>query len=231
MDVTETPLPTRPVRIWDLPTRVFHWLTASLVALQIVTAGIAGNAMAWHLRFGYAILALLIFRVVWGFVGGRWSRFASFLYAPATVRRYLRGQHRPGEWLEVGHNPLGSGSVFAMLLLIGLQVGAGLLADDEIATTGPLNRFVSNQVASLATRLHTGPIKWLLFGLIALHVAVIVHHRVFRRDDLVRPMITGDKLLASDVPASNDSLATRLRALAVVVACSALVAWMVSLGG
>ena len=92
----------RKVRIWDLPTRVFHWLLAAAVICSVITAKIGGNAMAWHFRSGYLILTLLAFRLVWGLVGGRWSRFASFIYSPATLLRYLRGQARPEEHLDVG---------------------------------------------------------------------------------------------------------------------------------
>ena len=77
------------VRVWDLPTRLFHWALAACVVMVIVSAHVGGSAMTWHMRFGYVIFTLLVFRLVWGFVGGRWSRFASFAYAPATICRYL----------------------------------------------------------------------------------------------------------------------------------------------
>jgi cytochrome b len=221
----------RAVRVWDLPTRVFHWLLVALIVGQIVTATIAGNAMAWHFRFGYGLFALLGFRLTWGLVGGHWSRFSNFIYAPATVLRYLRGQHRVGDHFEVGHNPLGSASVFAMLALVGVQIACGLVADDEVDQVGPLNRFVSNTLAHNATALHTGPVKWLLFTLIALHVAAIVYYRVKKQVDLVRPMVVGDKWLAGDAPHAADSVATRVGALLLLVLWGALVAWIVSLGG
>ena len=103
---------THKVRVWDLPTRVFHWTLAACVIALVATGQIGGSAMDWHFRFGYAVLTLLLFRLAWGFVGGHWSRFSSFLYAPSTVLRYLRGQGGPE--LSAGHNPLGAGSVFAL---------------------------------------------------------------------------------------------------------------------
>lgn len=222
------------VRVWDLPTRVFHWVLAALFVAAVVSGWTGGNAMVWHLRCGLSILALLLFRLVWGLVGGRWSRFASFLYSPRLVQRYLRGQTRPHEQLEVGHNPLGSASVFALLGLLALQVGTGLLANDDIATTGPLNRFVSDATAESATRWHQGPGKWLLLGGVGLHLAAIVYYRWRRRVDLLRPMLTGDKALApelADAPASADSLGTRALALVVVLACGLVAAWVARLGG
>jgi cytochrome b len=153
MSITPSGTP-QPVRVWDLPTRAFHWLLAAAVVGLVVTGKIGGNAVPWHFRCGYLVMGLLAFRLVWGFVGGHWSRFANFIYAPTTVLRYLRGQSRPGEHLDVGHNPLGAGSVFALLALLVVQVGTGLVADDEIANQGPLNRFVSSDTASSATHWH-----------------------------------------------------------------------------
>ena len=142
------------VRVWDLPTRLFHWVLAVCVLGSIISAKIGGNAMAWHFRFGYVVLTLLAFRLLWGFVGGRWSRFSSFVYAPSTTLRYLRGQSRDDEHHHVGHNPLGAFSVFGFLALLLLQVSTGLVADDEISNAGPLVKFVSGATSSLATNWH-----------------------------------------------------------------------------
>ena len=95
------------VRVWDLPTRLFHWVLAACVIGSVVSAKIGGNAMVWHFRLGYVVFTLLAFRLLWGMVGGRWSRFGSFVYAPATLLRYLRGGSRAEEHHEVGHSPLG----------------------------------------------------------------------------------------------------------------------------
>jgi cytochrome b len=221
----------RPVRVWDLPTRLFHWLLAVAVIAQIVTAKIGGNAMAWHFRLGYCVFALIGFRLVWGVIGGRWSRFSSFVRGPATVLRYLRGDHRPGDRFEVGHNPLGTGSVLAMLVLLALQVATGLVADDEIANLGPLNKFVSSAVAGSATAWHKGPGQGLILTLIVLHLAAIAWYHWRKQQNLVLPMIGGDKLLGPDVPASDDSRLARLRALALIVVWAGLVAAVVRLGG
>ncbi len=219
------------VRVWDLPTRLFHWLLAALVVAAVTSAWIGGNAMVWHLRCGLGVMALLLFRTVWGFVGGRWSRFASFVFAPSAVLRYLRGEVLPGDRFDVGHNPLGSGSVFALLGLLAVQVATGLVADDEIATTGPLNRFVSNERGLAATHWHHGAGQWLLLSLVGLHVAAILFYRWRRKNDLVRPMLVGDKALPAGTPASRDSAATRLLALVVALACGAFAGWVGSLGG
>jgi cytochrome b len=220
----------QPVRVWDLPTRVFHWSLALLVITAVITVHVGGNAMTWHFRAGYAVIALLGFRIVWGLVGGRWSRFASFVYAPATVLRYLRGDHRAGDHFEVGHNPLGSFSVFGLLGILLLQVSTGLFSDDEIASSGPLVKFVSGKVSSLATSWHADFGAVIIYVLVGLHVAAILYYRRRKSLDLVTPMVLGDKLLPAQVPPSVDSWPRRIVALVVLALCLAAVSWLVKLG-
>jgi cytochrome b len=220
-----------PLRVWDLPTRLFHWLLAATVIGAVVTAKIGGGAMVWHFRLGLLALGLLAFRLAWGLVGGRWSRFASFLYAPSTVLRYLRGGSGVAEHHDVGHSPLGSLSVRALLGVLAVQAGTGLVADDEIANVGPLNRFVSGATAGSATAWHK---EWganLLIALVVLHVLAILFYAVVRRRDLVRPMLGGDKVLPEGTPASADGVPQRLLAALLAVAAAALVGWIVRLGG
>ena len=218
-----------PVRVWDLPTRAFHWVLAATVVGSVVSAKIGGNAMVWHFRFGYLVLALLAFRLLWGLVGGRWSRFASFVYAPGTLLRYLRGRSRADEHHDVGHSPLGSLSVFALLGFLALQVATGLVADDEIANVGPLNRFVSGSLAGDATGWHKGYGQWILLALVALHVlAVLVY--LLRGRNLVAPMIDGDKRLPAHTPAAADTAGSRLLALVLAALCVAGAYGVASLG-
>jgi cytochrome b len=221
---------TRPVRVWDLPTRVFHWLLAAAVVGLVITGHVGGNALQWHMRLGLLVLTLLAFRLVWGLVGGRWSRFASFVYAPSTLLRYLRGAQRPGDWFEVGHNPLGALSVFGLIALLIVQVATGLVADDEIATTGPLNKYVATATGLRATGWHTGFGQWLLLAAVALHLAAIGFYR-WRGRDLVTPMLTGDKPLPGDVPAAADHALSRGLALLVWAASIALAVWIAQQGG
>jgi cytochrome b len=226
------PIDSRVVRVWDLPTRLFHWLLVAALIGQVTTGKIGGAAIAWHFRIGYCVFGLILFRLVWGFVGGHWSRFANFVRGPGSVLRYLRGQHQPGDHYHVGHNPLGSVSVVAMLALLALQVATGLVADDEIANTGPLNRYVSNAFGLQATAWHKGPGIGLIIALIVLHIGAIVFYRLRKGQDLIRPMFNGDKVLAGiAVPSSSDTRLTRISALAVALACAGLVAAVVRLGG
>jgi cytochrome b len=196
------------------------------VVLLVATA--YAGAMQWHARAGYVVLALLLFRIVWGFIGGRWSRFASFLYAPRSVAAYLRGSAHPDHL--VGHNPLGAGSVFAMLAVLLAQVATGLVGDDEIGFQGPLNRFVSIDRGLAATWYHRKIGQWLVIALVLLHVAAIAYYVVRKRQVLVRPMVVGDKDLATPASPSRDDAGSRLVAAAVLAACSALVWWVVRPG-
>ncbi|MBU6259386.1 MAG: cytochrome b/b6 domain-containing protein [Burkholderiales bacterium] len=231
MPDASTPPATAAIRVWDLPTRLFHWTLALAVIGAVATAWTGGNAMVWHLRLGCGVLALLVFRIGWGLFGGRWSRFASFAWGPAAIARYLRGQALPGERFDIGHNPLGSLSVWALLAILALQVGTGLFADDEIDTVGPLNQYVRTSTGRRLTGWHHGPGQWIVLTLLALHLAAIAWYRWRRGTDLVRPMWRGDKALPPATPASADGWAMRLLALAWAAACAALGVWIYGLGG
>lgn len=218
------------IRIWDLPTRIFHWALALCVTGSVLSAKIGGNAMDWHLRLGYAAFTLLLFRLLWGLVGGHWSRFVTFLYSPAAVLRYLRGQSLPGDDFEVGHSPMGALSTFAFLALLAVQVGTGLFADDQIATTGPLIRFVSDATSEALTSYHKHWGQWAVLLLVGLHIGAVAFYSVRRGRTLIRPMLAGDKQLEVTVPASRDDWSRRLLALLLLLACAGLVAWVVAWG-
>ncbi|MEF7614253.1 cytochrome b/b6 domain-containing protein [Aquincola sp. MAHUQ-54] len=223
--------PLQRIRVWDVPTRAFHWALAVAVVALVVTAKVGGNAMAWHFRLGYLVLALLAFRVLWGLVGGRWSRFSSFLYGPGSVRAYLRGEAGPQGRFDVGHSPLGALSVFALLAVLAAQVGTGLVADDEIANQGPLYRFVSGDTAAAATGWHAGYGQWIVISLVVLHVLAIAFYRLARRRDLLGPMLSGDKRLPAGTPPSADHAGTWGLAAVLLAACIGAAVWVASLGG
>lgn len=227
-DPRETlPADTVPVRVWDLPTRLFHWLLLISVVGAVVCVKL--DLTTWHFRFGYAVCALLAFRLLWGVFGGRWSRFTSFVFSPMTTWRYLRASAAEREALEVGHGPLGALSVFAMLALLVAQVATGLIGDDEIANVGPLNHLVSTDAGIAATGWHSTWGQGLLFGLVALHLAAIVAYAL-RGKRLVGPMVRGDKLLPADTPSSADGARQRGLALALLAAC-ALGVWAIVRSG
>ena len=216
---------TTRLRIWDLPTRLFHWLLAASTIGMVVTAKIGGNLMEWHLRLGHVVLALLIFRVLWGLKGGYWSRFSTFIPSPARLVRYLRGQGTPAD--HAGHSPLGALAVMAMLLLLAMQVGTGLVSDDEIAFAGSLVRYVSGDTIAWASVWHKGWGQWLLYAIIGLHLVAVMFYTFVKRAKIVPAMVHGDKTLPTqDLPASRDGFLTLLPALCFAAASAVFAYWV-----
>ena len=216
------------LRIWDLPTRLFHWLLAAGFVGLVITGNIGGNAMVWHFRLGYGVFTLLVFRLLWGFVGGHWSRWAQLPLHPRHFLAYWREQSGPESL--AGHNPMGSWSVLALIGLLSLQVATGLVSDDEIANAGPLTSMVPGAWVSVATGWHKHWGKLILIVLVLTHLAAIVWHKL-KSHDLIPAMLHGDKVLNEAVRPSRDDLTSRLVALTVVLCCGAGVAWLVSWGG
>ena len=175
------------IKLWDLPTRIFHWSLVILISAAIITGEVGGSAIEWHGRIGLGILGLIVFRLAWGIIGSSHARFASFFPTPVTVRAYLNGQ-----WRGVGHNPLGAFSVFGLLALIALQVGTGLFGNDDIAFNGPLYGLVSKALSDKLTGTHEIVVN-ALFALIALHLAAIIFYTHVKKEKLIEPMLTGWK--------------------------------------
>lgn len=200
------------VSVWDIPTRLFHWLLVAAVATAISTGLVGANWMEWHGRAGLAIVGLVVFRLVWGFVGNRHARFSSFVPNWRVLLGYLRGS-----WQGLGHNPLGALSVLALLGLLTLQVGSGLFAYDEIFFAGPLAPLVSEWLSLRLTGLHK-QMSNVLFVLLGLHVVAILFYSWIKKVKLIKPMLTGFK----EVPASQTDLAAEPAGwLALVLALAA----------
>jgi cytochrome b len=204
-------VPMFTVRIWDLPTRLFHWALASCVIGLVITGNVGGNAMVWHFRLGYAVLTLVLFRVAWGFLGGHWSRWSSLPLHPRHVLAYLQSQST--DRIQAGHNPLGSWSILAMLFFLLFQVSTGLISDDEIANAGPLTALVSGSWVSWASAWHKNWGKLIILLLVLLHLAALLWHRFNKHPPLLPAMLHGDKSLPEPVPSSHDQLRHRLVAL------------------
>jgi cytochrome b len=216
--------PPLPVRVWDLPVRVFHWLLVALITTSVTTGLVGGNLMVWHMRSGYTILTLVAFRMAWGAFGSTTARFTDFLYGPRRVIAFAKDLYwrRPAHYL--GHNPLGGWMVLVLLLALLFQAGSGLFANDDISTEGPLYRFVSKDLSDTLTRLHKLNIKF-LYGLVALHVAAVIYHWLARGENLVRAMFTGVKAWPSGAPASTLRFSSLWFALGLFTAAS-LAVWL-----
>jgi cytochrome b len=180
------------IRVWDLPVRVFHWLIVVLLVFQVVTGRIGGALMPYHLACGYSILALVIFRILWGIVGSTHARFASFVVGPAATFRFARRLFSRQAVPQVGHNPLGGWMVVALVLSLGLQAVSGLFANDGAEAMGPLSRLVSIETSNALTEFHRWNLKVLIL-LSCIHVAAVLFHLIVKKEELTGPMFTGVK--------------------------------------
>jgi cytochrome b len=209
------------VKVWDFPTRLFHWALVACVTGAVVTAQIGGNWIDWHIRLGIATLALLVFRLIWGVAGPRYARFHSFVYTPREVIGHVKALRASPR--HAGHSPSGAVSVLVLLMVLGAQVASGLLSSDFISTEGPLVRFVSESTVDLATWLHL-KLQWVLYALVALHFAAVLAYLVLKKDNLIIPMVTGWKA-GVQAPHANDSLLVRVTGLVLLLALGAAGFW------
>jgi cytochrome b len=215
---------TLKARLWDAPTRFVHWCLVVLIGFAW-WAGETGR-MDWHRRAGYAVLGLLLFRILWGFVGSASARFASFVKGPASTLSYLRALPSRAHIETPGHNPLGALSVLAIFLTLAAQVVTGLFAVDvDGVESGPLSDRVDFDTGRLLAKWHHWSF-WALEALVVLHLAAIVFYAVYKRADLVRPMVTGRGRFSRD---PGLYFAPVWRAV-VVAAAAALAAWWTAKG-
>jgi cytochrome b len=193
--------PARRIKVWDLPTRLFHWLLVIGIFAMWFTAEVL-DRLSWHMAIGYALLGLIVFRLVWGFIGSETARFSHFIRGPGHIIRYLQ---KPEGTVALGHNPLGALSVVALLLVIMVQLGTGLFANDQIYSEGPFSDYVSERTQDLLTYIHEINF-YILLGLIGLHLAAIAFHQFKKHEPLVRAMITGQRVLKSGELVQNPDL-------------------------
>ena len=181
------------IRMWDAPVRLFHWTLAGLVVFSFVTGKLGGSWMQWHLKSGYCILALLLFRLAWGVAGSDTARFSQFVRGPGAALDYARATWARRSPVVAGHNPLGGWMVMLMLAALLLQATTGLFADDDIATQGPLAAKVSNATVARLTAIHQWN-GWVIAGAVALHVLAIGFYQWGLKVDLAGPMFHGGEL-------------------------------------
>jgi len=217
----------KSIRVWDLPTRIFHWLFAFIVIGSIMTIQLGEQQL--HAYCGYTALILIFFRIIWGFIGPFHIRFVNFIPTWSKLRAYFQGISFGG----LGHNPLGALSVIALICMPLIQGLTGLFIDDDIAFTGPLSKYISNDLVSTLSSIHRINSN-LIYGVIGLHVVAILYYLIFKRKNLIKPMIDGDQLLSEEhlekkllepLPqSSKDDWRIRVLALFIVLSLS-LIFW------
>ncbi len=206
----------KTIRVWDLPVRLFHWALALSIVLGIIFVKIGGNAIEWHAYCGYVTLTLVMFRIIWGFVGSWHARFLNFVPSPKLLIAYLRGQTDGG----LGHNPLGAFSVLALLFVVLIQALTGLFADDDIFFQGPLAKYASNSTVAFLTSVHHFN-QYIIFALVSLHLLAIFYYLLVKKDNLIKPMITGDKNAPANISSQAvDTARQRLAALMILLGLS-----------
>lgn len=211
-------------RVWDAPVRLTHWAMVLLLVVLVATALIGGDAMDWHMRAGEAMLALVIFRIVWGFVGSPYARFSSFVRGPGKAIAYARSLLRPPRQFHIGHNPLGGWMVIVLLLALLVQASTGLFSNDDVLTEGPLVRFISKDLSDAISSIHRKN-AWFVVGLACFHIAAVLFYLTALRENLIRPMIAGAKDVPSAyVTAAHDG-ASRNALAAVLFAVCACAVW------
>lgn len=220
-----------PVRIWDVPTRLFHWSLVLLVAFSGITGEFSEELpikfMDWHRYSGYAILSLLLFRLVWGVMGSTYARFSNFVRGPAAVLGYIPEMlGRTPATPHHGHNPLGGWSVLALLTFLSIQVSTGLfIADEDLGVEGPFAKLVSNKVSDALAEVHEASFAILLL-LIGVHLSAIIYYRVAKKENLVAPMITGFKQLPRTIAAQAQAQGGHFAVGALVLGCAAAAVWL-----
>ena len=195
----------KTVNVWDLPTRLFHW---TLVVLMIIQWWSAENSdtMDWHLRGGYAVLTVVLFRLIWGFMGSDTARFSDFLRGPGAALAYVKALVRGETPLYLGHNPMGGWSIVALLTLLLIQAGTGLFATDDILIEGPLYGWVSKSACDWLTTVHKLNFNLLLL-VIAVHISAVLFYLLVKRENLIHPMLSGRKPLPPAAAISSARLA------------------------
>ncbi|WP_416190808.1 cytochrome b/b6 domain-containing protein [Neisseria sp. CCUG12390] len=212
------------IKVWDLPTRIFHWTLVLAIAFMWYSGETGGNLLAWHLRCGLLILALVVFRVCWGLWGSDTAKFANFVRGPKQIVRYLKGEITENE--QPGHNPLGALMVLALLGAVSVQVVTGLFSPDDntFIHNGYLNNLVSSDTGAAMRKIHFGFFNVLL-ALAAVHIITIFAYKFLKKHNLITPMMTGYKELEGKLPLLKFAGSGKLvAALAVALAVALLVA-------
>lgn len=217
------------VAVWDVPTRVFHWTLVGLFAAMWVTGEEGGDLLRFHIWCGEGIAVLLLFRLLWGFFGSQTARFTDFLKGPAVIRRYLAGQLP--EHQQPGHNPLGGLMVLALIVVLLAQVTTGLLSSDvdSYLFNGPLAHLLPSALSESITSVHKLAFNLILF-MVLLHVAAVVAHKVFKKQNLVRAMLTGRKQFETEV-APLHFAPLGLALLGLLLSAGAVLGLVLGLGG
>jgi len=215
----------QPVLVWDVAVRVFHWTLVLLIGFSWLSAEM--DWMDWHFYSGYAVLTLILFRILWGFAGSTYARFGNFLYGPSAIIAYLKTLPSRSAAKFAGHNPLGGISVLLILLCVLMQAGTGMFANDDILYEGPLYKHVSKELSDWLTTIHKYNFNAVL-ALAGVHIAAVLYYLFWKSENLVKPMFTGRKQLPPGIAPAQAGLRSLGLATALLAVCASAVWFLVN---
>lgn len=220
-------LKPKTVKIWDLPVRVFHWSLVILFIAAYVTNSLGPSYFNYHLWSGYAIIVLVVFRLIWGLVGTYHARFINFVRDPLSTAKYAFSVFKKKDEHHLGHNPLGAVMVVILLIAILVQAVTGLFTNDEIINLGPLYAYISDELSLELTSLHRTLFYWIL-GAIFLHIAAVLFHVWFKKDNIIKAMFTGNKNTEGVVDVKPIKSSRIWLAILIVIVLALALAWVIS---
>lgn len=223
MSIKQPPPLEKKRLVWDLPVRLFHWALAFLLLAQWLTAEILEGYSDLHSQLGYITLGLILFRLIWGFIGPTYAKFSNFLRGPSAILTYIKDQFGARHQNHIGHNPLGGLMLPAVLLLVGLQAISGLFVTDDVLHTGPYYQSVDEQVISVMEWLHHNIFDGILV-LIVVHLAAVFWYQFKQKKNLLMPMLDGKKVIRKNQSIDGSQL---LKAIIIAAVIAAFIYWLV----
>lgn len=224
---TDSPTTLTPkVKIWDLPVRIFHWSLLLLFITAYITNALGTNYFKYHLWSGYAMIVLVSFRILWGFVGTYHARFSNFIHNPITTIKYAASVVKRKDTHYLGHNPLGAVMVVFLLSALFIQAATGLFSNDEIFNLGPLYGYINNELSLTFTSIHRKLFYWILAAVI-LHIIAVYLHVILKRDNIVKAMITGNKNTSNTEDRKSIHSSRIGLALVLLIALIGILSWLV----
>jgi cytochrome b len=213
--------------VWDLPLRLFHWLLVTSMIASYVTAKLGFDWMQWHFYLGYWTIGLLAFRILWGFFGPKHARFGSFIRNPSAIWLYMKSLFHRDSVRSIGHNPVGGLMVILMLVLVAVQATTGLFATDDVVWAGPYNPSVSSSTASTLSSIHSINFN-IILGVVCLHIAAIVFYGLYKRQNLVVPMLHGH--LPSTLVPEHEAISSSqlIKAVVASLVAAGFVYWLLA---
>lgn len=212
--------------VWDLPVRIFHWAFVCVLIGLWYTSEQDNGLIEIHIKLGYIALGLVLFRIIWGFCGTKHAKFRNFLPNLSQIKIYIKDARKGNVSNFIGHNPLGSLMVIFILLAVLLQATFGLFISDDVFSAGPYNGVLSKEIEKLFKTLHSNGFN-VIATLSFLHIVAVLYYLIFKKQNLIKPMLTGKKLLNNANRNESIRHSKLLRAVLIAIVVMVFVYWLV----